>query len=70
MRIEAKEGFTFRRIHDGFMMGEIIYLGIDYSTGEPREDKAEYYEEVVELNAEIVREKAEIEMEVNFDIQE
>ena len=51
-------------------MGEIIYLGIDYSTGEPREDKAEYYEEVVELNAEIVREKAEIEMEVNFDIQE
>ena len=26
-------------------MGEIIYLGIDYSTGEPREDKAEYYEE-------------------------
>lgn len=46
MRIEAKEGFTFKRIHDGFMMGEIIYLGIDYSTGEPREDKAEYYEEV------------------------
>jgi hypothetical protein len=46
MRIEAKEGFTFRRIHDGFIMGEIIYLGIDYSTGEPREDKAEYYEEV------------------------
>ena len=33
-------------IHDGFIMGEIIYLGIDYSTGEPREDKAEYYEEV------------------------
>ncbi len=70
MKIEAKEGFTFKRIHDGFIMGEIIYLGIDYSTGEPREDKAEYYEEVVELNAEIVREKAEIEMEVNFDIQE
>jgi hypothetical protein len=46
MRIEAKEGFTFRRIHDGFIMGEIIYLGIDYSTGEPREDKEEYYEEV------------------------
>ena len=46
MRIEAKEGFTFKRIHDGFVMGEIIYLGIDYSTGEPREDKAEYYEEV------------------------
>ncbi len=28
-KIEAKEGFTFKRIHDGFMMGEIIYLGID-----------------------------------------
>ena len=27
-------------------MGEIIYLGIDYSTDEPREDKAEYYEEI------------------------
>ena len=27
-------------------MGKIIYLGIDYSTGEPREDKAEYYEEI------------------------
>ena len=46
MRIEAKEGFTFRRIHDGFIRGEIIYLGTDYSTGEPREDKAEYYEEI------------------------
>ena len=46
MRIEAKEGFTFKRIHDGFIMGKIIYLGIDYSTGEPREDKAEYYEEI------------------------
>ena len=33
MRIEAKEGFTFKRIHDGFIMGKIIYLGIDYSTG-------------------------------------
>ena len=46
--ITAKEGFTFKRIHDGFMMGEIIYLGIDYSTGDPREDKAEYYEEAAE----------------------
>ena len=31
---------------DGFILGEIIYLGIDYSTGEPREDKAEYYKEI------------------------
>lgn len=46
MKIEAKEGYTFRRIHDGFIMGEVIYLGIDYSTGEAREDKPEYYEEI------------------------
>ena len=46
MRIEAKEGFTFRRIHDGFIIGEIIYLGIDYSTSELREDKPEYYKEI------------------------
>ena len=50
MRLEAKEGFTFKRIHDGFMIGEIIYLGIYYSTGGPREDKAEYYEEVAKID--------------------
>lgn len=44
--IEAKEGYTFRRNHDGFIMGPIIHLGIDYSTGVAREDKVEYYEEV------------------------
>ena len=44
--IKAEEGYTFRRIHDGFIMGEEIQLGIDYSTGEPREDKPEYYKEV------------------------
>ena len=52
MKIEAKEGFTFKRIHDGFTMGEIVYLGIDYSTGEPREDRAEYYEEVAKIDKE------------------
>ena len=46
-RITASEGMTFVRIHDGFEMGKEIYLGIDYSTGEPREDKPEYYEEVL-----------------------
>ena len=44
--ITAKEGMTFVRIHDGFDMGDTIYLGIDYSTGEPRVDKPEYYTEV------------------------
>ena len=53
MKIEAKEGFTFKRIHDGFIMGEIIYLGIDYSTGEPRKDKAEYYEEIKDESIQI-----------------
>ena len=44
--IIATEGYTFRRIHDGFIMGEVIHLGIDFSTGIPREDKPEYYEEI------------------------
>ena len=46
--IIATEGYTFRRKHDGFIMGEIIHLGIDFSTGTPREDKPEYYEEIPE----------------------
>ena len=46
-KITAEIGYTFVRIHDGFEMGEEIYLGIDYSTGEPREDKPEYYKEQV-----------------------
>lgn len=44
--ITAEQGKTFRRIHDGFIFGNEIVLGIDYSTGQPREDKAEYYEEI------------------------
>ena len=52
-RITAESGYTFVRIHDGFEMGEEIYLGIDYSTGEPREDKPEYYrEEIITINNE------------------
>ena len=42
----ADEGKTFIRIHDGYDMGNGIQLGIDMSTGVPREDKVEYYEEV------------------------
>ena len=48
MKITAQEGKTYRRIHDGFIMGNEIYLGVDFSTGEPREDKPEYYEEIDE----------------------
>jgi hypothetical protein len=43
--ITADEGMIFRRIHDCFEMGNEIALGIDYSTGEAREDLPEYYEE-------------------------
>ena len=48
--ITASEGMTFIRIHDGFDMGDTIYLGIDYSTGVPREDKPEYYREEIMTN--------------------
>lgn len=47
-KITASEGKVFRRKHDGVIFGKEIYLGVDYSTGEPREDKEEYYEEVEE----------------------
>ena len=47
--ITADEGKTFRHIHDGFVMGNVIYLGIDYSLSpECREDLPEYYEEIDE----------------------
>lgn len=46
--ITAREGYVYRRLHDGFEMGKTIHLGIDHSTGEPREDKEEYYEEIVD----------------------
>ena len=49
-KITASEGMTFVRIHDGFEMGDTIYLGVDYSTGEAREDKPEYYREEVLTN--------------------
>lgn len=44
--IIATEGYVFRRIHDGFIMGEVIHLGVDFSKGTPREDLPEYYEEI------------------------
>ena len=45
-KITAKQGYVFRRIHDGMIFGSEIYLGIDYSTGTAREDKEEYYEQI------------------------
>jgi hypothetical protein len=42
---------VFKRIHDGFIFGNEIKLGKDYSTGVERDDLAEYYEEVRSPNA-------------------
>ena len=50
--ITADKGYVFRRIHDGFVMGNEIYLGFDYSTGIKRADKKEYYEQIVEPETE------------------
>ena len=47
-KITAQSGNVFRRIHDQMIFGNEIYLGIDYSTGTPREDKEEYYEQIDE----------------------
>ena len=44
--IRADEGKVFKRKHDGFIMGNEIFLGIDYSTGTARQDLPEYYEEI------------------------
>lgn len=44
MHIIASEGKVYRRVHDGFIMGAEIFLGVDFSTGTPREDREEYYE--------------------------
>ena len=52
-KITAQTGKVFRRIHDGMVFGNEIYLGIDYSTGEAREDKEEFYEEIDEPAVEI-----------------
>ena len=44
---------VFQRIHDSMMFGNEIYFGIDYSTGTAREDKPEYYEQVLESEVQI-----------------
>jgi len=46
MIIKAGRNKVFRRIHDGFVMGNKVNLGMDYSTGTERVDLAEYYEEI------------------------
>ncbi len=52
MKIEAKDGYTYVRIHDNFNMGDTIYLGYDYSTGVKRLDKEEYYKQIKKVEEE------------------
>ena len=42
----ADIGKTFRRIHDGHIMGPVINLGYDYSTGTKRQYLPEYYQQI------------------------
>lgn len=44
--MRADEGKVFKRKHDGFIMGNEIFLGNDYSLGYERKDLPEYYEEI------------------------
>lgn len=47
--IKAEAGKVFRRKHDGFIIGNEVWLGYDYSTGVKRLDLPEYYEEIDEV---------------------
>jgi len=44
--IAAEDGKVFKRKHDEFIIGHEVVLGIDFSTGVEREDRAEYYEQI------------------------
>jgi hypothetical protein len=51
--IQAKKGKVFRRISDGFVAGDMLYLGKTYYIGgkllnEPLDELPEHYEEVNE----------------------
>ena len=59
-KITATQGKVFRRIIDGLIFGKEICLGVDYSTGQPREDKAECYEEIDEHQNDTDNEKTSI----------
>ena len=69
--ITAESGFTFRRIHDGFVMGSEITLGNDFSTGTQRQDLPAYYEEILLTQSEqtIVEKVAALEQTTNDIIE-
>lgn len=50
IKITAATGKIFRRKIDGMEMGNEIFLGYDFSTGEKRIDLPEYYEEISDPN--------------------
>jgi len=54
-KITAEKGMVFKRIHDGFVFGNIIVLGYDFSTGKRRIDKPEYYEEIEDVSDKILK---------------
>jgi len=47
VRITATVGFKLRRLHDQFIFGTEVVLGLDFSTGIERQDLPEYYEEIL-----------------------
>lgn len=66
-KITAEEGMVFQRIHDGMIFGDEIHLGMDYSTGEKRQDKEEYYcqiEKPIELNQHQIVDNIDSEREI------
>ena len=54
--IRAEDGNVFRRIHDQIIMGDVIYLGYDYSTGVKRLDLPKYYEEIEKPDEDVTEE--------------
>ena len=57
--IIAEDEKSIQRIHDNFLMGDEVVLGVDYSTGKPREDKPEYYTEIDKVYPDEGTEKTE-----------
>lgn len=56
-KITAKEGYVFRRKHDGMIFGKEVYLGYDYSTGEKIMATIDFFDEIeepIEENLELI----------------
>ena len=59
-------GYVFKRKLDNFVMGQVIYLGMDWSevnnglASKPRVDLPEYYEEILEPKEEVTEDDSNI----------